>query len=239
MSLSAKTIDRIVENVLNQIGAKGTASTVPPPFSPPRPVSQTAPISQVSLPAAVVTAELIQAVPESSLVAVRPRAIITPAAWDAIRQRDIRLERGIAESTASHSANSHSSASVTAQSDVSTPLLIIVHRTPAVRQLEAQLDGNWKREMKGCPDDAAKLAISELSRGAVPGVVIMAEQSHRAACLSNRHEQVKAVAIHDAGEVKIIRKQLRANVWCINPQNRSYFELRNLIQQIQASSQKR
>ena len=66
-------------------------------------------------------------------------------------------------------------------------------------------------------------------------VIIFAEQTHRAACLANRHERVKAVAIQSAQEVKQIRRQLRANVWCLDPGARSFFELKTLLQQIETS----
>jgi hypothetical protein len=62
--------------------------------------------------------------------------------------------------------------------------------------------------------------------------VILAEQTHRAACLANRHERVKAVAVRDAGEMRAIRKQLRANTWCIDPSGRSWFELRSRLKSI-------
>lgn len=234
MSLSAEAIDRIVENVLNQISAGGSASKLAPVQNSAKPLQAR---SQVSLPGSVITAEVIGGVAEGSLVTVRPKAIITPAAWDAIRLRRIQLERGSLE-VASSPKGAAGSQSET-RPEVAAPLLIVVRNTSGVRQLEEQLAGKWKRELLGCPDDAAKLAISEISRGAVSAVIILAEQSHRAACLANRHEQVKAVAVQDAGDVRAIRQQLRANVWCVNPDGRSYFELRNLIQQIEAGSPKR
>lgn len=112
-------------------------------------------------------------------------------------------------------------------------LAIVVRHTAALEQTLSVRDGSWQRELMSCPDDAAKLAISEISRGGARAIVILAEQVHRAACLANRHGRVKAVAVRDAGEIKEIQKQLRANVWCINPESRSFFELKMLLQQIE------
>ena len=38
--------------------------------------------------------------------------------------------------------------------------------------------------------------------------------------------------VNDAGEVRTIKQQLRANVWCIDPTGRTWFELRNLLRSI-------
>ena len=101
-----------------------------------------------------------------------------------------------------------------------------------MERLWSDLQGAWRRELLGCPDDAAKLAISAIARGETNTAVILAAQTHRAACLANRNEAVKAVAIRDAADVPVVRKQLRANVWCGDPSGRSWFELRNLMRAI-------
>jgi hypothetical protein len=89
-----------------------------------------------------------------------------------------------------------------------------------------------RKELLSCPDDAATFAISELSRGGFDGAIVFAKQTHRAACLANRHSAVKAVAVRDAAEVQAIRRQLRANVWCLDPSGKTYFELRNILKAI-------
>jgi hypothetical protein len=110
--------------------------------------------------------------------------------------------------------------------------LLVVRNTPSVDQLWTDLNGRWKRELLGCPDDAAKLAIGAICRGETSTVVVLAEQTHRAACLCNRNDKVKAAAVTDTADIKAVRKQLRANVWCVDPGQRSYFELKNLFREI-------
>src|SRR5690606_12225821 len=112
------------------------------------------------------------------------------------------------------------------------PQLIVVHSTDAVERVWEDIRNSWRRELLGCPDDAATQAISAICRGETSTVAILATQTHRAACLANRNEQVKAVAIRDAGDVRTIRKQLRTNVWCLDPTGRSWFELRTLLRAI-------
>jgi hypothetical protein len=80
------------------------------------------------------------------------------------------------------------------------------------------------------------LAISAICRGETLTVVILAEQVHRAACLSNRNDNVKGAAVTGPGDIKAVRKQLRANVWCVDPGQRSYFELKNIFREIHRNS---
>jgi len=229
MSLSSEAIDRIVANVLNQLSAP--AAIVPAPRTAA--ADAAIPATPITLSQAVVTADLLEALPIQSRVLVRPRAIITPAAQDSIKLRQLQVQRGEARSGDQATASSATGTPTDIKSLVSPPLLIVVRSTQSVERLWEGLAGHWKREWLGCPDDAAKLAIGEIARGGASTVLILTEQTYRAACLANRHEKAKAVAIQDVSEVKVIRKQIRANVWCVDPANRSFFELKNLFQQIQ------
>ncbi|QDT30994.1 hypothetical protein [Thalassoglobus polymorphus] len=220
MTLSTTTIDRIVANVLSQLS------------TPDEPVHEVSPSPeearqppQHQLSNNVITAEQLESIPAGQTVFVPTKAIITPAAVDVVRERKLTIER------TSHSPESQQS-KATNQAATSNHLSIaIVRHTENVQQAIAEL-GDVNKELVSCPDDAAKFAISELCRTGAGTVLIFAEQTHRAACLTNRNSKAKAVVANDSGEVKKIRKQLRANVWCIDPTNRSYFELKNLLKVI-------
>lgn len=229
MTLSTNTIDRIVANVLSQLSPDASGAAVVPaektlPTKPVQPtVVQTA-VSQTSLTETVVTADLLEKMTNGQVVAVSQKAIITPAANDLIRERKLIIERG------NHVAKSKTP---TTPGESSILSVAIVHHSAEVMQAIAEL-GEFNKELLSCPDDAAKFAISELCRTGAKDVFIFAEQTHRAACLSNRNNKAKAVVVRDSGDVKNIRKQLRANVWCVDPTNRSYFELKNLIKTIRS-----
>jgi hypothetical protein len=90
----------------------------------------------------------------------------------------------------------------------------------------------------GCPDDAAKLAISAVCRGEADRVVIFAAQHHRAAALSNRNAAVKAVAVSSFDDLRGALEQLRANVLCLDPTNRSDFEVARLVEHFEALGRK-
>lgn len=232
VSLPSTLIDRIVAGVLAQLGETGVraAGGVGGP-APGRREEEGKGIERpesgaVELTDRVVTAEVLQTLPPGvRAVVVPPQAIVTPAARDVAGLRGLRIERTAPTAGAPSAGNS------TLRS-----LLIQVHHTAAVARLWDDLQATWRRELLGCPDDAARLAIAEVARGAAATVVILAEPAHRAACLANRHERVKAVAIHDTADVAVVRRQLRANVWCLNPLDKPWFELRRIFQSLDRHS---
>lgn len=246
MSVDSTTIDRIVANVLQQLGARGdgarssselsTSDKNPLSRDPQR--SAPAGTARIALDDRVITADLLaQSVNGAAIVAIAPKAILTPSARDFIKERGLRIDRGAKSTPPAVPASLAGTGSAAAQPSThkSHPLLVVVRSTDAVTKLWTDLQATWSRELLGCPDDAAALAIREIARGATKSVVILAEQTHRAACLANRNSSVKAVAIRDAGEIALVRRQLRANVWCIDPTPKSWFELRNVLSAIAKS----
>jgi hypothetical protein len=210
-------IDQIVNGVLKQLGTPGEGAPIP---------QQAARTGTVELAESVITAELLsEQIGQAGAVAIPKKSIITPAAWDVIKELGIEVQRPARAGETSRPATAATTAAT-------GKLLIVVRNTDAVDRLWLDLQSSWRRELLGCPDDAAKMAIGELTRGETASVVILAEQAHRAACLANRHEKVKAAAIRDAADVKVIGKQLRCNVWCLDPTGRSWFELRNVFRAI-------
>jgi|GEM_PF-2035071 len=256
MALSSEVIDRIVQNVLNQIGTPADSSAMPAASpnqtSSARPVSRQSGSTQtnpaqpgqgsslsstrgdagISLSEQVITAEVLSKLSPGTQVQVSPRALITPAARDVIASQKLQVVRAPQQTGSPRPGSAQTGQA--SQAAGGSRLLIVVRNTPAVDQLWQELSGSWRRELQGCPDDAAKLAMGEIARGGAAQVVILADQTHRAACLANRHERVKAVAIRDAGELRLVRKQLRANVWCLDVGARTYFELKNLFREIQS-----
>lgn len=239
MNVDVQTIDRIVAGVLHQLGADGdhapagfTSETRRHGGGAEHPDSREASPKagegdSIVITANIVTANILEEVQGESGVSVSQRAIITPAAWDIARERGIAITRG---------ENSHATpvkfAAEHVEKCAGSPLLVGVRHTDAVGRLWDDLQETWQRELVGCPDDAVSLAISAICRGETSVVVILAEEVHRAACLANRNERIKAVAVRDAGEVKSVRSEMGANVWCIDPRGRSWFELRNLFRAV-------
>jgi hypothetical protein len=242
VSLDAAVVDQIVAGVLGQLGRSDAAqlSNVTTEArrhgdeEGARVESPETRAGVAEIAEKVVTAEVLQAAVERArAVLVQAKAIVTPAARDAAKELGVeirRMERGGSTKVAAAPHGSAPSTNPpTHHSPLTTHLLLIVQNTAAIDHLWEQLRGSWRRDLLGCPDDAAKLATGELSRGGAATVVILAEQTHRAACLANRGEQVKAASVRTVQDVKTVRQQLRANTWCIDPAGLSWFELKRLF----------
>jgi hypothetical protein len=244
VAIDSSTIDRIVANVLQQLGTNGSAALhqeISPAanltlFSRDPQGSAPSTNGRITLDERVITGELLaERVNGAAAVGIGPQAILTPSAHDFIRERGLRIDRvskPAAQAPPTASPGPASGAANQPSTINHKPLLVVVRNSDAASRLWTDLQATWTRELLGCPDDAAGLAIRELARGAVQTVVILAEQTHRAACLANRSPAVKAVAVHNPGDVAQVRRQLRANVWCIDPTSRNWFELRNLFNSI-------
>jgi len=220
-SLDEQLVDSIVAGVLDRLrgtSAPAQASGVRQlPESNPVATSHTRLLSDRVITEAILEAKLNGA----TSVRFSSKAVLTPTARDFLRIH--KIDWSIAERTTA-SASKHTK-SWTA---------VIVSSTTAVERALADMLPASRKELLSCPDDAATFAISELSRGGFDSAVIFAKQTHRTACLANRHSAVKAVAIRDAADVHAVQRQLRANVWCVDPTGRTYFELRNVLKAIAA-----
>jgi hypothetical protein len=216
-------IERIVGDVLKQLGAPSGDARADATFGRvPAGRTPSVPDSAV-LSDRVITADLLaERVNGAAVVTVGLNSLVTPAAHDFLRARGLTLRRAQDKPNSNHEPMAPL-----------PPLLIVVRSTPAVDRLWQDLQATWKRELLGCPDHAAKLAISAITRGEASPVVILAEQTHRAACLANRSDKVQAVAIQEAGHVRSARHQLRVNAWSVDPTRLSWIELRNIIRAIE------
>ena len=238
MAFDPSTIDHIVANVLKQLGTRSGAA----PAATSSKAADTAAVhsqrsGSIRIEERVITAELLaERVNGVATIDIGSKAILTPSARDFISQRGLRIDRGTKDTAQAVSGSSPGPVSGGAVRPASAindkRLLIVVRNSDAVSRLWCDVQSAWTRELLGCPDDAASLTIREIARGAVQTVVILAEQTHRAACLANRSPAVKAAAVRDAGDVAQVRRQLRANAWCIDPASRNWFELRNLFNAI-------
>ena len=80
--------------------------------------------------------------------------------------------------------------------------------------------------------EAVAFGVSVVSREEAVGVVIFSNQAEAAACRANRNRRVRAAVVGDVKSVRRVKSQLGANLFCIAPAEKSYFELRNLLRVI-------
>jgi hypothetical protein len=211
------TVDQIVANVLKQLSATGTAApgreTREERREPAIPIAAASgsPLSSLvtHLSDRVITGDLLaEKATGATQIIVPDKAILTPTAHDFLKASKAQLIRA---SAAGAKASPSSAAP-----GITSWKLITVTSSPAVSRLTGELGTSWSREILGCPDDAATLAISAICRGESGGVVI-------------RHDKVRAVPVSSPADVQSAREQLRLNCIAIDPTGRSYFELKNTI----------
>lgn len=236
MNLDSAIIDDIVARVLRQLRTSACGPSIKdasnPLVSSEKSSNGTGPSATVDhptiVPNRVITAETIQDHANGGgTMHVEQKAIVTPAAWDAVRDRGITIVRGPVGPEAPSGVRSLADSSST---KALTTRLLIVRYTDVVARLIDDLPSGWKHERLGDPNEAATAAIGAICQGEARHVIILAEQRHRAACLANRNEQVKAVAMSDAGDIRNVKMSMQPNVWCIDPTGCSWFELRRMIE---------
>jgi hypothetical protein len=221
MSLDNQLLERIVQEVMEQIRGSSTAPrpSSPPPKPPAAPAASVPP-GALAIAGEVITADLLrEAISGQKKVTVGPRAVLTPSAHDFLRSRGISWSR-------------RSAAAAPESTDGRWRVVV----SAAGGSVQAALDHlqqkgfPFDRELSGGPAEAARLAASLLCRAEAAGVVALVAEASLVACLANRNRQVRAAEVADLRSLASARQQLGANLLCLNPDGKSFFELRNLLQ---------
>ena len=200
-------IERVVAEVMGQLMTRKAA-----------PVSES--VSRFQLNETIITADLLAETAQGkSVIEVTPKALVTPSARDWLKHHKVELIRG------------QSSAAQAADRSVGSLAIVQSGSENVDRVLAA---GSWKRELVGTVDEAAKLAISEVCRGGVKRVVVFSREPEAVACFANRNEKVRAAAVTDIAGVKRVKSGLGGNVFVVDPVERGFFELRNILRQVEA-----
>jgi hypothetical protein len=216
MIVDQALIDQIVSNVLAQL----QPAPVRPVIEEPKPQSKP---SVIELTAPVITAEILSETVRVGIpLRIGRKSILTPSARDWLHTKKITWSRSEQFSVASDSAMKH----------VGRWQLIVQTITPNVRSLQdaikRQPEG-WKMELVGQPLEAATQAATVIGTAERDGVAVLSEYAEVIACRANRNERVRAAVISDRKQLELTRQHLGVNVVCINPNGRTFIELRNLL----------
>ncbi|MBL4885779.1 MAG: hypothetical protein JKY95_14765 [Planctomycetaceae bacterium] len=223
MKLAELNIDQIVNAVLKQIQHGASASSINP-VSPKQPSSPTGPI-QIS--GRIITADLLsQKTTASASVQFESKAIITPAARDYIKEQRILVSSTSVTSQAANSSPAQTSSSW---------LSLGVHSSESLESAAASVirdSGDiWEQQFVDSTETAAQQAVMEIKSENKTGVVIFTDQPATAACLVNRNEIIRGVAVRRPNDTSDIA-ELNANVICIPGRGLSFTEYRNLLKYI-------
>ena len=215
-------IERIVSNVLAQLQPASVRPVIEVPKSAPKMMAVEKSVA-IELTASIITADLLE---ETARVGqplkIGRSSILTPSARDWLNTKRIDWSR-IDKLSAGGSGTTKGAARWQ---------LIVQTVTPTVKALhdglKRQPEG-WKIELVGQPVEAATLAIGSISKAEHDGVAILSEYAEIIACRVNRNERVRAAVISDRKQLELTMQHLGVNVVCINPNGRTFIEMRNLL----------
>jgi hypothetical protein len=218
MSVGENEIERIVREVLAQMA----------PASSPAASRSGSPESArgaLSLTNRVVTvAELDGRLEGVRTVIVPPRAVITPAARDLLRQRGVTVAsaRSSFEKGAGVTAGTAKSLVLGRASTSYEPLALL----RALEQDGIGVEQVARTGLAGVIDDLADLA----SRGG-RRCLLLTDESPAAACLANRLRGVRAATATDIASVTRAARSIGVNLLIVEPVGRSLFQLRGIARE--------
>jgi hypothetical protein len=196
-------VDRIVAAVMARLAGEAT--------------SQSAPVATqgvLGLTDAVITADVLATrLNGHGKAVISPKSIVTPAAVDWLRERNIDWSRGVADAASPQkSANWRT---------------IVALSTPGVEAVLSSTD--WPRDLAGCWKEAAERATASICRAEADGIVVFTRAAVAVACQANRNERIRAAVVQSVGCVESARRSMGANVLVIDPRKKSFIELRNIL----------
>ena len=169
----------------------------------------------------VITEELLeQQLNGAKRIEVGMKSVLTPSARDFLSKQKIEWQR-------------QPDAKSTTQTDWKA---IVVQSTSAVtaalNDLEQSMGTCWKQEITGTTCEAVSAAVSAICRAEAAGVVIFTGKPESVACRANRNVKVRAAALGDVRRTESIKTEMGVNLFCINPDGKTYIELRNLLRAV-------
>jgi hypothetical protein len=206
MNLTERDIDWIVAEVVRRLAILSGGREPP----------ESTPITDK-----VITLETLKKYQQHSELVVTPRAIITPAAKDELKQRNIRLIRH-GEPVANNTTNKTTSGKLLAAN------LGADYQAKTLAQLTAAYGANLEHQPLAALPQLVASHAARVSREDVKAVWFTSQAAH-AVCLANREANVWAVQGSDEASVKAAMSSIPANVLVIDPQGKSQYTLRTMM----------
>jgi hypothetical protein len=263
----AELVDRVVQAVLQQLqsGAArastsstataasalaptATSSNSVTPVTPVMPptAATTVPSAQPNanpecyLAGAVITADMLAKRYQPGVAfSMAPRAILTPAAKDWLKQHRVTV-RSLTPGSPADSAT-RGSATVPSTVGLASPTargqLLVMSVTPAVESLLAGWSRQkigWSYQVTGTAAETAELAVRAICTAELQRVCIVTTSAAAVAGLANRNSRVRAAVVHQLREMTELEQQWSPQVWVMSPTGRSWSELRSFVATIAA-----
>jgi hypothetical protein len=223
MSQPEDMIERIVAGVLAQLQRPAAVAHSTPAHPDPSPPAQPSPAKTLEIQDDVVTGALLE---ERGIISgpviFGRKTVLTPSALDFLNTRKLAWRRADRTNAVAETRGQW--------------LAIVTRSTPAVVAAldlvgkESAVD--WTRELSGCHREAAQRAVSALCRGECHAAVIITGKPEAAVCRANRNPHVRGAAVVTVARIKSLKEQMGANLFAIDPTDRTPFELRKLLREL-------
>ena len=215
-------IERIVRQVLDRARQLGTGDASPAAIA-----TSAAIPGQLVLAASVVTLETLDRQLDGIQRVVVPKAaIVTPAASDALADRDIELSRcdSVTGSTATRTQT--------------RPIIAAATDSESLKRI-VQLVGDGVSNV----DTVAVGSLVETTIGLCKKLessddlgVLLTEDTAAAVCLANRHRHIRAAQVADAHTARDAVESFAANLIVINPCSATDFQMKRIVQTVQQAT---
>lgn len=235
MSSYDSMLEQIVGRVLDQLRSGAPAARAGSAGQRAASATRTQPSATQScrlIGERVVTADLLeQMLNGEQRIAVVPGSVVTPSARDWLRSRGIEWA---VESTSRDRSQTQSDSTWTAVFQQSSDSL-----KQALQDVSTTLPVDWQRPEASDAESAARAAVNALTVPNAGGVAVFTAEPAAAACMINRDPRARAAVVQDAMDVKRVKRELGANVFCLAVDGKPFFTLRNMLREICAGERPR
>ena len=228
MSTQQAQVDAIVREVLRRLrGATGpkAVDAANPGVATPGLVTPPTATALVLSQRLITQEDLTGRLDNMKSVIVPPRAVVTPAARDYLRERGVELLRGDRNTSSLTPSSAALVVGVAETSFEPSELLRLLRR----QGIEAEQQANT-----GLITVVDELA-GHVSRGGRLGL-LLTERAATALCLANRIRGVRAAVASDAATVAAAIRDIGVNLLIVEPRGRSLHQLKQIVDRYASGS---
>ena len=200
MTLSSRQIEEVVRRVLEQMQPSTMTEEHTSNAKSNRPLAE--------LSERVVTTEQIATIMPGTAIRVPPSAVVTPAAIDMLRDRNVTLVRSTRDGQNNAEKNQLWIVNAVSSFDAS--------RLGKELQRQGML---LNRQTTSHLTDAVRYVVDHLSRG-VGRAVLLTEHTAAACCMANRSPLVRALHAKSVEEIEQACEEMAPNLLLLNPVGR-------------------
>ncbi len=200
MTLSSRQIEEVVRRVLEQMQPSTMTEEHTLNAKSNRPLAE--------LSERVVTTEQIATIMPGTAIRVPPSAVVTPAAIDMLRDRNVTLVRSTRDGQNNAEKNQLWIVNTVSSFDAS--------RLGKELQRQGML---LNRQTTSHLTDAVRYVVDHLSRG-VGRAVLLTEHTAVASCMANRSPLVRALHAKSVEEIEQACEEMAPNLLLLNPVGR-------------------